>query len=175
MKAVRYCRNHRKAGKTPRRAQSTKPRKHCVTFARFTSKNSSPRWKTAKLSAIASMPKPYSIWNADNAAHWWIERSDARCQNSAPSAPRVNIARGATDPPFNIPRWERAIHLFQFLFGLSSGNKITSRIDSAPVSSMVSRSIPRPNPPAGGIPCSSASRNSSSIFCVSSPACSSRR
>ena len=31
------------------------------------------------------------------------------------------------------------------------------------------------NPPAGGMPCSSARRKSSSSFCVSSPACSSRR
>jgi hypothetical protein len=60
-------------------------------------------------------------------------------------------------------------------FGRSNGNKITSRMDSAPVSSIVSRSIPRPKPPAGGMPCSSASKNSSSIFCFSSPACSSRR
>src|SRR5437764_707142 len=35
--------------------------------------------------------------------------------------------------------------------------------------------MPTPNPPAGGIPCSSARRNSSSSFCVSSPACSSKR
>ena len=48
-------------------------------------------------------------------------------------------------------------------------------MDSAPVSSIVSLSIPIPMPPAGGIPCSRASRNSSSIFCLSSPACSSRR
>ena len=61
------------------------------------------------------------------------------------------------------------------LFGRSRGKRITSRIDSAPVSSMVRRSIPMPIPPAGGIPCSSARRNSSSIFCFSSPACSSRR
>ena len=45
-------------------------------------------------------------------------------------------------------------------------------MDSAPVSSIVSLSIPIPMPPAGGIPCSRASRNSSSIFCLSSPACS---
>jgi len=62
-----------------------------------------------------------------------------------------------------------------YFFGRSSGNRITSRIDSAPVSNMVSRSIPRPKPPAGGMPCSSATRNSSSTFCVSSPACSSKR
>ena len=60
-------------------------------------------------------------------------------------------------------------------FGLSNGNRITSRMDSAPVSNIVSRSIPMPIPPAGGMPCSSASRNSSSIFCFSSPACSSKR
>ena len=48
-------------------------------------------------------------------------------------------------------------------------------MDSAPVSSIVSLSMPIPMPPAGGIPCSRASRNSSSMFCLSSPACSSRR
>ena len=63
----------------------------------------------------------------------------------------------------------------QSRFGLSSGKRMTSRIDSAPVRSIVRRSTPRPNPPAGGIPCSSARRKSSSSFCVSSPACSSRR
>src|SRR5205807_9554122 len=52
-----------------------------------------------------------------------------------------------------------------YFFGLNSGNRITSRMDSAPVSSMVSRSIPSPKPPAGGMPCSSASKNSSSTFC----------
>ena len=60
-------------------------------------------------------------------------------------------------------------------FGLSSGNNITSRIDSAPVNNIANRSMPMPKPPAGGIPCSSASKNSSSIFCVSSPACSCKR
>src|SRR5438046_1679633 len=38
-------------------------------------------------------------------------------------------------------------------------------MDSAPVSSIVSLSMPIPMPPAGGIPCSRASRNSSSMFC----------
>ncbi len=36
--------------------------------------------------------------------------------------------------------------------GLNSGNKITSRIDGEFVSSITSRSIPRPSPPVGGIP-----------------------
>ena len=43
-------------------------------------------------------------------------------------------------------------------FGRSKGNRITSRMDSAPVSSIVSLSIPIPTPPAGGIPCSRANR-----------------
>ena len=40
---------------------------------------------------------------------------------------------------------------------LSAGNRTTSRIDSLPVSSITSRSIPRPIPPVGGIPYDSAS------------------
>ena len=35
---------------------------------------------------------------------------------------------------------------------LINGKRITSRMDSAPVSIMTSRSIPNPSPPAGGIP-----------------------
>ena len=40
---------------------------------------------------------------------------------------------------------------------LSAGKRTTSRIDSLPVSSITSRSIPRPIPPVGGIPYDSAS------------------
>ena len=39
----------------------------------------------------------------------------------------------------------------------SAGNRITSRIASLPVSTIVSRSIPIPQPPVGGIPYESAS------------------
>jgi hypothetical protein len=49
-----------------------------------------------------------------------------------------------------------------------AGNSTTSRIDCEPVSSITSRSIPMPIPPVGGIPCSSAARNASSIGCASS-------
>ena len=45
--------------------------------------------------------------------------------------------------------------------GLTSGNKMVSRIPR-PVSVIISRSIPMPIPPVGGIPYSSASRKSSS-------------
>jgi 4'-phosphopantetheinyl transferase len=37
-----------------------------------------------------------------------------------------------------------------------AGNSTTSRIESLPVSSITSRSMPRPTPAVGGIPCSSA-------------------
>src|SRR5262249_42072617 len=51
-----------------------------------------------------------------------------------------------------------------------SGNRITSRMLGEFVSSITSRSIPTPSPPAGGIPCSRADRKSSSITrMVSSP------
>jgi len=53
-----------------------------------------------------------------------------------------------------------------------SGNRITSRMDSVPDNSMVSRSMPTPNPPAGGIPYSKAITNSSSQGMASlSPSC----
>ena len=35
---------------------------------------------------------------------------------------------------------------YRYRFGFSSGNRITSRIDSAPVSSIVRRSMPDPKP-----------------------------
>jgi len=54
--------------------------------------------------------------------------------------------------------------------GFSCGNRITSRMLSWPRSIMQRRSIPRPMPPAGGMPCSSAIRKSSSSFCFSPPA-----
>src|ERR1035437_6296898 len=59
--------------------------------------------------------------------------------------------------------------------GRNCGNKMTSRRLSAPVSIMTSRSIPMPMPPAGGMPCSSASRKSSSTFWASAPDCASSR
>ena len=40
--------------------------------------------------------------------------------------------------------------------GRISGNRMTSRIDGLLVSSMTSRSMPRPSPAAGGMPNSSA-------------------
>ncbi len=40
--------------------------------------------------------------------------------------------------------------------GFNSGNKITSRIVGESVKSIISRSMPMPRPPAGGIPYSSA-------------------
>ena len=55
-------------------------------------------------------------------------------------------------------------------FGFNCGNRITSRILSWPSSIMHSRSMPMPMPPAGGMPCSSATRKSSSSFCCSPPA-----
>src|SRR5262249_11261299 len=44
----------------------------------------------------------------------------------------------------------------------SSGNRITSRIETQPVRSITSRSTPRPRPPAGGMPMRSAWMKSSS-------------
>ncbi len=45
---------------------------------------------------------------------------------------------------------------------LSAGNSTTSRIECFPVSTIVRRSMPRPRPPVGGMPCSSAWTNTSS-------------
>src|SRR6202049_1854432 len=47
------------------------------------------------------------------------------------------------------------------------GKSKTSRMVAAPVSSITSRSTPRPSPPAGGMPTSIASRKSSSIGGIS--------
>ena len=44
----------------------------------------------------------------------------------------------------------------------SAGNSTTSRIERRPHSSITSRSMPRPTPPVGGMPCSSAARKGSS-------------
>ena len=48
------------------------------------------------------------------------------------------------------------------------GNRMTSRMELEPVSSMTSRSMPMPSPAAGGMPYSSARMKSSSIWCASS-------
>lgn len=54
------------------------------------------------------------------------------------------------------------IHLFYEWWRIV-GKRRTSRIAVAPVKSITRRSIPKPQPPVGGIPYSSASMNSSSI------------
>ena len=60
--------------------------------------------------------------------------------------------------------------IFANYFGFNCGNRITSRMLSWPSSIMHKRSMPMPMPPAGGMPCSSATRKSSSSFCCSPPA-----
>ena len=55
--------------------------------------------------------------------------------------------------------------------GFNRGNAITSLMDGEFVNSMTSLSMPIPKPPVGGMPCSSADRNSSSTpHASSSPA-----
>src|ERR1044072_1020396 len=44
------------------RGQRRKPTRHYGTFARFTSKNSPPKWTRAKLQIIASTPRSLLIW-----------------------------------------------------------------------------------------------------------------
>ena len=58
--------------------------------------------------------------------------------------------------------------IYSFSFGFIRGNRITSRMLSAPVSIITRRSIPMPKPPAGGMPYLRALRKSSSTFCCSS-------
>ncbi len=53
------------------------------------------------------------------------------------------------------------------------GNRRTSRIAAESVSSIVILSIPKPMPPVGGIPISSALRKSSSVVLASSSPCAS--
>ena len=67
-----------------------------------------------------------------------------------------STGRGAvTSPPRRSGRWV--------------GNRITSRIDVAPDSSMTRRSTPMPSPPVGARPRSSARRNPSSTSDTSAP------
>src|SRR2546427_12232821 len=47
--------------------------------------------------------------------------------------------------------------------GRRCGERITSRIEGAPVSSMSRRAMPLPSPPGGGIPCSGARRSAASM------------
>ncbi len=49
---------------------------------------------------------------------------------------------------------ERLVH--QRFSGLSSGKRMTSRMEGVSVRSIASRSTPRPSPPVGGMPCSRA-------------------
>ena len=52
--------------------------------------------------------------------------------------------------------------------GFIVGKRITSRMESVPQSIMAQRSIPKPRPPVGGMPYSSARTKSSSIMSASS-------
>ena len=70
----------------------------------------------------------------------------------------------APHSPLTIPRH---VSLITHQCGFMSGKRITSRMLSAPLSIIISRSIPIPIPPAGGIPYRSAVRKSSSTFCFS--------
>ena len=62
----------------------------------------------------------------------------------------------------------QAFSAFQFSKGFIVGNRITSRMELAPHSSMAQRSMPKPRPPVGGMPYSSAMTKSSSIMLASS-------
>src|SRR6185369_9959443 len=55
-----------------------------------------------------------------------------------------------------LPRCVHVVSLTVLYSGRISGNRITSRIDGWPVSSMTTRSTPTPSPAAGGMPTSSA-------------------
>ena len=57
---------------------------------------------------------------------------------------------------------------FHAFSGRSRGNRITSRIDFLSVSSITSRSMPTPRPPAGGIACRRARTKSWSILAIES-------
>ena len=127
--------------------------------------NPTSNWRKIICNTPAKWPRPPGNSEREPASRrvWarrWVSLTARRFSNPSIPMGRVCLAD---------------LNALAYFFGLNSGNRITSRMDSAPVRSMVSRSIPRPKPPAGGMPCSSANKNSSSIFCFSSPACSTRR
>src|SRR5687767_4036698 len=64
--------------------------------------------------------------------------------------------------------FEDEVEFVHQVCGFISGNRITSRMLSAPVSIMSNRSTPIPMPPAGGMPYFSAFKKSSSSLCCSS-------
>ena len=77
---------------------------------------------------------------------------DRRDPRSCPISRSGKSAQGLFPVPsfhFQLPA---SYSLFPVSSGFKRGNKITSRIDFAPVSTIVSRSIPIPSPAVGGSP-----------------------
>ena len=69
--------------------------------------------------------------------------------NEAEAVPRTEMSAGDK---------EEKAHLYSSSCGRMAGKKITSLIFVFPIRSMVSRSIPKPTPPVGGIPISTDCR-----------------
>ena len=72
-----------------------------------------------------------------------------------------------------MPRWlpldkSNTIDSLCHISGFKRGKAITSLIDGEFVNNITSLSMPMPKPPVGGIPCSSADKNSSSTSHASS-------
>ena len=124
-------------------------------------KKSGGRRSAARPTSITSTtgPPTAAYSNSRSALHW-PTATTARSRRSARSRRRP--------PPRAVSR--RAAHTACAPASFQSriaGKSSTSRRFFAPVSIITRRSMPIPTPPVGGIPCSSAPRNDSSIGCVS--------
>lgn len=102
-----------------------------------------------------------------------ITLADATCCQTNSTAQRMDTAIFTIELSLCQKNWASRFLLFNRHYlpnnsGFNSGNKIASRILSRRRNIMHRRSMPMPS--AGGKPCSSVTRKSSSDFCCSPPA-----
>jgi hypothetical protein len=122
-------------------------------------------WKYPSMFVAAPRPVPTMLTDAPTSG------SPVSLSVTVPSRmPVVPARRGGAQATRRVARSRPALRseffrgrtMLQGFSGFIWGKKRTSRMDSCPVSSMVSRSIPMPRPAAGGMPYSRARIKSSS-------------
>jgi len=111
-------------------------------------------------------------WRGESACcHLYMLQMCGRLRDAEPSA-MTPASLGEKSTTWLSESARHQDHQYQCYYsGRSNGKAITSLIDAESVSSMISRSMPMPMPPVGGMPCSNAVRKSSSTpHASSSPA-----
>ena len=108
---------------------------------------------TARKSLLEKVSKSTKSWNSGSICT--LEKSIFSSAAGAAGAASAGLASGVSG-------------FLSESKGFIVGNRITSRMELAPHSSMAQRSMPKPRPPVGGMPYSSAMTKSSSIMLASS-------